>query len=352
MLSFTKAGLISWLPAIFNLIGSGFLVYLVFKFIERQNKLDKENTWLRQIALVFLVLICIVGVIVSFPISTETRGQILNLLGIAFTAVIALSSTSFIGNLMSALMLKLIGAIRPGDFITVGEHSGRVSEQGLLHTEIQTEERTLTTLSNLYLINNPHTVVRSTGTIVSSTVSLGYDVSRFKIQKNLIEAALKTGLKDPYVQVLELGAFSVTYRVAGFLEKIKFLISVRSELNAHVLDALHENGIEIVSPSFMNQRIWENSSAFIPKVNYFEKKETEKMSNSKPEDLIFDKAEEAESKESIKLMCEKIKDKINQAKEKLKEEGLGGENKASIEKRVEDLIRREEKLLEMLTKLD
>jgi len=144
----------------------------------------------------------------------------------------------------------------------------------------------------------------------------------------------------------------VTYRVAGFLEKIKFLISVRSELNAHVLDALHENGIEIVSPSFMNQRVWDNNKAFIPKVNYFEKKETEKFAHLKPESLIFDKAEEAESKESIKEMCEKIKDKISQAKEKLKDDELSDEERAAVVKRVEDLTKREVKLLEMLTKFD
>jgi len=151
-------------------------------------------------------------------------------------------------------MLKVIGGIRPGDFLTVGDHTGRVSEQGLLHTEIQTEDRTLTTIPNMFLINNPHTVVRSTGTIISATVSLGYDVSRFKIEKALIEAAQRSGLKESYVQVMELGDFSITYRIAGFLEKIKFVISARASLRAHILDVLHENGIEIVSPNFMNQR--------------------------------------------------------------------------------------------------
>jgi len=317
----------------------------------RKNRIDSENTWLRQIAFVFIIIFCIVGVIVSFPIASETRGQILNLLGIAFTAVIALSSTSFVGNLMSALMLKVIGAIRPGDFITVGEHSGRVSEQGLLHTEIQTEDRTLTTIPNMFLINNPHTVVRSTGTIISATVSLGYDVSRFKIEKALIEAAQKAGLKESYVQVMDLGDYSITYRIAGFLEKVKFVISARSSLRAEMLDALHENGIEIVSPTFMNQRQINSKTAFIPQVNVLEKKETENLS-IKPEDLVFDKAEEAESKEAIKINREKIDNKITEIKEKLKDETLSEDETAKMEKRIEDLQRRDERLLEILKKLE
>jgi len=347
----SKINFVNWLPAVINILVSIALIYLVSKFIARKNRLDSENTWLRQIAFVFLIIFCVVGVIVSFPIATETRGQILNLLGIAFTAVIALSSTSFVGNLMSALMLKVIGGIRPGDFLTVGEHTGRVSEQGLLHTEIQTEDRTLTTIPNMFLINNPHTVVRSTGTIISAKVSLGYDVSRFKIEKALIEAAQRSGLKEAYVQVMDLGDFSITYRIAGFLEKIKFVISSRASLRAHILDVLHENEIEIVSPNFMNQRQLDPNKEFIPQVNYYERKETEHLSK-KPEDLIFDKADEAESKESIKANCEKIKNKISEIKEKLKDEEITDEDKAKAAKRIEDLIKREERLLEMLKKLD
>ena len=59
---------------------------------------------------------------------------------------------------------------RPGDFVRVGERLGRVTERGLFHTEIQTEDRDLTTLPNLYLVTNPVTVVRASGTIVSTTV--------------------------------------------------------------------------------------------------------------------------------------------------------------------------------------
>ncbi len=79
---------------------------------------------------------------------------------------------------MAGLMLQAVRHIRPGVFLRVGDHFGRVSEQGILHTEIQAEERNLTTLPNLYLVSNPVTVVRSSGTIISASESLAYDIPR------------------------------------------------------------------------------------------------------------------------------------------------------------------------------
>ena len=61
----------------------------------------------------------------------------------------------------AGFMLRSIRNFHPGDFIVVDGHRGRVSELGLLRTEIQTERRTLTTFPNLYLVSNPVTVVRT-----------------------------------------------------------------------------------------------------------------------------------------------------------------------------------------------
>ncbi|MBW1832418.1 MAG: mechanosensitive ion channel, partial [Deltaproteobacteria bacterium] len=135
----------------------------------------------QQLLIAALGGVLLVMVILQLPIGEAERGQLLSLLGLLVTAAIALSSTTLIGNAMAGLMLRSIRNFRPGDFIVVDGHRGRVSELGLLRTEIQTERRNLTTLPNLYLITNPVTVVRPSGTFISATVSLGYDVPREKI---------------------------------------------------------------------------------------------------------------------------------------------------------------------------
>lgn len=65
----------------------------------------------------------------------------------------------------------------------MGDHFGRVTEQSLFYTEIQTREGNLTTLSNLHLVTQPVAVTHSSRSMVSSEISLGYDLSHLLIEK-------------------------------------------------------------------------------------------------------------------------------------------------------------------------
>ena len=174
-----------------------------------RSKVGTEQRLPRQLALLGVTLFGLVLLVIALPLETETRGQVLSLAGIAFTAVLTLSSTTFVGNAMAGLMLRSIRSFRPGDYIRVDGSFGRVTERGLFHVEIQTVDRDLTTLPNTFLITHPVKVVRADGTIVSETVSLGYDVSRQRVEALLLQAAERTGLVEPFVQVTELGDYSV-----------------------------------------------------------------------------------------------------------------------------------------------
>jgi len=137
--------------------------------------------------------------------STEQKGQVSSLIGIVLSAVLGLSSTTFIGNALAGISLKLRGSFKPGDFITAGELFGRVTKLGLFHTEVQTADRDLTSLPNMTLATNALKVTRSSGTFISAEVSLGYDVNRLKVEEALITAAKSIGLEAPFVHVISLG---------------------------------------------------------------------------------------------------------------------------------------------------
>ncbi len=255
----------------------------------------------RQLLMLLLTVAGLLVVILSLPMSDATRGQVLSLVGIVLTGVIALSSTTFVANAMAGLMLRLVKSFRPGDFVSVGDQFGRVTERALFHTEIQTENRDLTTIPNLYLVTNPVTVVHFSGTMISTSLSLGYDVSHRRIEELLKRAATESGLEDPFVQVRELGDFSVTYRVAGFLAEVKHLLTARSNLRRKILDVLHDADIEIVSPTVMNQRRLGDDVRLVPPKSAPKR---ERPDEEKPEDRIFDKAEEAGERESLKVELE------------------------------------------------
>ena len=168
----------------------------------------------------------------------------------------------------------------------------------------------------MFMVTNPVTVVRSSGTIVSTAVSLGYDVPRQNIEALLLDAARSVDLKEPFVHIEDLGDFSVLFRVHGLLTEVKRLLSVRSQLRAAVLDHLHKGGIEIVSPNFMNQRVIPPGQTFIPRPTNLK---VDSSQTSIAEEVIFDKADEAESLQELLTTRDKIKKELVILKEKIKE---------------------------------
>lgn len=147
-------------------------------------------------------------------------------------------------------------------------------------------------------------------------------------------AAANAGLKDSFVHVRELGDFAVTYRVAGLLEDVHSLISARSKLRVCALQALHEAGIEIVSPNFMNTRALDHGAPVIPQVL----RKPAEAEGSQAEAVAFDKADEAASVEEIRKQIEALDKQLAEAAEG--EETLDPDARARLEKRKAWLVER------------
>jgi small conductance mechanosensitive channel len=299
--SLVLKSLASSYPTIFGLlptIAAVFLASVLLWGVDRQllrrlRGAAEERRFARQLVMLALTLCALVIVILTLPVSEETRGQLIGLLGLAVTAALTLSSATFVSNAMAGLMLRSVGNMRPGDFVRVGDQFGRVTVRGLFHTEIQTPDRDLTTLPNLFLVSNPVTVVRESGTIVSCEVSLGYDNAHTSVEPLLVRAAEAAGLKECFVLVTSLDSFSVGYRVAGFLEDVSSLLSSRSALAKAVLDQLHGAGIEIMSPTFMGQRQLAEGIRIVPGGARPAPVQPAIAEGARPEEVAFDKAEEA-----------------------------------------------------------
>lgn len=299
--------LISFLAA--YVVITGFMWF--FKRIKASNgKIEKTsyfaNSFQRQAVILLVILGSIISIIFILPLAESTQNQVLTLLGLILTAIVTLSSTTIAANVMASIMLRIVKSFRPGDFIKIEGHFGRITESGLLHTEIQTEDRDLVTISNLYLVQRPYTITRATGTMISSTLSLGYDVHHETIKGLLLGAAKEAGLTDAYVLIISLGDFSVSYRVSGLLTDVKQLLSTRSKLNEAILVSFHSAGIEIISPSFMNQRKLDDRKKVIPTEARIISEEISDRDIQPLEELVFDKAEEAEKREELKKELEKL----------------------------------------------
>jgi len=290
-------GVIPFVPVLAALAVTIAGLAFINNFLRRRWRDNPEAQFRFQLIMLVLSLAGGLVFIIALPINDLLRGQLLSLLGILLSAAIALSSTTFIGNILAGIMLKVIESARPGDFISVENITGRITEMSLLHTEVQTEDRDLVTIPNLYMVTKPMKVVRSSGTIISVDISLAYDIPRTTVSTVLSNAAEQTGLSNCYVQIRELGDFAIVYRVAGLLQEVQSMISARSKLRETMLDYLHEANIEIVSPSFMNTRSLTENTVFIPSSSDSRNNDSEVAA---PEELAFDKADEAASIETIR----------------------------------------------------
>lgn len=316
------------------MLGTLILVMFITQKVMARGRLSAEKSMPRQVTLLLMTLFGSVLLVLTAPLETELRGQVLNLMGIAITAVIAMSSTTFVSNMMGGLMLRGIRGYKRGDYISVNDQFGRVTERGLIHTEIQTEDRDLVTLPNLYLVTHPVKVVHASGTVISAQLSLGYDVPQDRIAKALKAAADEVGLTDCFVHVVELNDFSVTYKIAGFLENVEHLLTTRSRLRSAMLDALHSAQIEIVSPTFMNQRVFDTDKVFIPKVHIEAEPAEVGENEALAEDLAFDKALRASDLEELEQRLSKVKEELSETKNGDRQTQLK-EHVTAIEERIQ-----------------
>ncbi len=326
-----------WVPAISVVIITVLAIIATRAIVRRRSSSDDAEARFRsQLLTVGLVLVGLLVVVFVLP-DDSNSDLAFSVVGLVVTGALAISSQSIIANAMAGLMVRSVSSFKLGDFIEVADHMGRVTERGLFHTEIQTADRDLITLPNSLMVNQPVRVVRASGTIVSATASLGYDVSRHTLEGLFVEAAEAAGLEDPFVQVIDLGDYSVNYRIAGFLPDPKSLLKARSQLRSEILDKLHAAEIEIMSPTYIARRE-ASDDPLLPETD----EGTRKRFRRTAEDRVFDKAETAQQLEETKAKLVEATENLDLLRLEIHNED------ADIAAKAQVAVERAERRLELL----
>jgi small conductance mechanosensitive channel len=320
-------------PAITTLMLGSISLLILSRLTQRASNIDAPSLVL-QLIFWGAGLAVVVALVVALPLEAGVRGQILSLIGVVLTAIIALSSTTFVSNAMAGIMLQATRPFKPGDFILVNGVFGRVTRRSLVSTRIQTETRDFTNLPNLLLVTQPVTVQHREGTIIQADVSLGYDVHHSLAKRELLKAAENAGLADPYVLVAELLDHAVVYRAAGFLEDVVNPLTARSQLRQKMLDALHGAGIEIASPNIVAQRQQSGDTQTLPEEVV---SRPTRSPAQKPDTKIFDSAHAAANTEALREQIRELKTEIDAQQEQIK--AASDETRASETLALESLER-------------
>ena len=92
--------------------------------LAREPNLGSEARLPRQIIMLVCTVAAIILAVIVAPLTEGTRNQILSIIGLGISAVIAFSSTSFVTNFMAAITLRVTKPFNIGDFVTVGDCFG------------------------------------------------------------------------------------------------------------------------------------------------------------------------------------------------------------------------------------
>lgn len=303
-------------------------------FKQRVSK-DPSAKYYRQLTYNVFLVFLLIAIVAAAPIASDLKGQILGLIGIVISGAIALSSTTLLGNTLAGVLLKLTKNFNSGDFISVNEYTGKVASRSLLNIEVQTFDRGLIFLPNIYLVQNPVKVFPKSGIFVSVEVSLGYDVPRKNIEMALLKAAEKLEIESAYVEIKGLLDFSVQYALQALVTNLESYMAVKSKLHAKVMDELHRNNIEIVSPNFMNTRALDKQ-LIIPEVAD-DKSEVDQALDDNIDAIIFDKAHRADKLQVLEQKKERV-EKL------LKKESSGSSRSERLQYKLEVIEKAIEKI--------
>jgi small-conductance mechanosensitive channel len=286
-LQLTWANLIKYLPNLFNIL---IVCVLTYYFIRLSNALFKalENgslvlpgfyrDWARPTYKLTAFLIWALAAAIIFPYLPGFNSPAFQGISLLVGAIITFGGASTISNIFGGFVTIYTRAFQLGDRITVAEFTGVVIEKSILSTRICTINNEIVTIPNSSIvassIKNFSASLRDIQQplILTTTVTLGYDLPWRLIHQTLIEAALATQeiLADPPPTIWQksLDDFYVSYELRCCTKFPSHFKEIYTELHANIQDKCNQAGIEIMSPSYTSLR--DGNQTTIP-TNYLDK---------------------------------------------------------------------------------
>ncbi|MGB0563716.1 MAG: mechanosensitive ion channel family protein [Spirulinaceae cyanobacterium] len=221
------------------------------------------------------ILVFAIAAVLCFPYLPGFGSDAFQSLSIFLGVLVSLGSTTAVANAVSGVILIYTRAFRLGDYIAVGEAKGSVEEKSILVTRIRTPNNVIVTIPNAMLIANNIQNYSISGrdtaqpVVLTTTITLGYDVPWDLIYRTLISAAQQVPLvlAEPAPEVWQtgLGDFSVSYELRVYTDRPDQEPQIHSALHQQMQDACNTADIEILSPTY--SAIRDGNTSTIPE-NY------------------------------------------------------------------------------------
>jgi small-conductance mechanosensitive channel len=223
---------------------------------------------------IVVALVWLVAIAVAYPRVPGASSEAFKGLSVLIGVMLSLGSAGIIHQIMSGLTLMYARALRPGDYVRIGDTEGTVLELGVLSTKVRTVKNEEVTIPNAVVVGTStlnFTRLHDThGTVVYTSVTIGYDAPWRQVHALLGAAVERTpGLRRepaPWVSQRALADFYVEYQVNAYIEQPAGRVRVLSALHANIQDVFNEHGVQIMSPHFERQP---DQAVVVPKSRWY-----------------------------------------------------------------------------------
>lgn len=238
--------------------------YIIIKIVAReikslrnQKKLEEHAAYTLNRILRWVTFVAVFSIILAqFGI---TLGLVSGLLMILGGTIIGFAAINTLGNMIAGLIVMTSRPFKVGDRIFFNGQFADVEAIELIYTKMRTLDNVLVSIPNQELLKaeidnyGKKSVVRR-----GCSITAGYEVASEQVETALLKAAnrlveLKDALKEPkaYVWVTKFGNYAVEYTLYVFIQDIKRLPEIDSNLKRTVLETCKQHGIDISTPTII-----------------------------------------------------------------------------------------------------
>ena len=207
------------------------------------------------------VLVWLFAITIAYPYIPGSETDAFRGVSVFVGLMLSLGSAGLVNQVMSGLVVVYARAIRPGEYVRVGDVEGVVTEVGLLSTKVTTPRKEEVTVPNAVMITQATTnysrLADRDGGMLTTSVTIGYDAPWRQVHALLCQAAEQTASvrRDPPPRVLQrtLQDFYIEYVLLVHVDRPELRLLVLSELHANIQDAFNAAGVQIMSPHYVAQ---------------------------------------------------------------------------------------------------
>jgi small-conductance mechanosensitive channel len=235
-------------------------------FFDGLEKRRLEGGWLdadtaKPTRRIFAMAVWAFAGVMAYPYLPGSSSEAFKGVSVLIGLMVTLGGSSLFNQVASGFILLYSRSLRIGEFIRVGEDEGTVVELGLFTTKLATGRGELLSLPNALVLGtvtrNYSRPTNGHGFMLRTKVTVGYDTPWRQVHAILAEAARGTSGVDsepaPEIFQTALSDFYIEYQLVcrASQSTAKARAEAITALNASVIDAFNEYGIQIMSPHYL-----------------------------------------------------------------------------------------------------